>query len=185
MKIEKFNDRLIAFDFESEIWKNIPNYEGLYQASNLGRIKSFVLNEKILNPSKRNDGYYKICLNYKSYLLHRVILLTFKPNVSNLPQINHKNGNKNDNRVDNLEWCDQFYNMKHCYEAGLRNKLNQGRLGKFNNKAREVIQYSLNGEYISKYDTIREAAIKLSFNEGNICRCVNGQLKHYKKYIWK
>lgn len=100
-----------------EVWKDIKGYEGKYQVSNLGRIKSLSYRNtgisKILVP-KINKGYYEIGLYLngirKMFFVHRLVALTFIPNPNNLPQINHIDEDKTNNCVDNLEWCTQAYN---------------------------------------------------------------------------
>ena len=128
-------------NIENEIWKDITNYEGLYQASNTGKIKSLprkeitknphnpdktmirTRNEKILKQSLDKDGYLKTALCKDShaitYFIHRLIALTFLKNDENLPQINHKNGIKIQNNVENLEWCNQNHNMQHAFNTKL------------------------------------------------------------------
>jgi hypothetical protein len=112
-----------------EIWKNIPNYEEYYQASNMGRIKSisrkftnaittYIKKEKILKPYVDRAGYYHIDLRSKSFSVHRIILLTFI-GYSEL-QCNHKNGIKKDNRLENLEYCTCSENLYHAYKNGLK-----------------------------------------------------------------
>ncbi len=118
-----------------EIWKDIPEYEGLYQASNLGNIKVLnrIVNSGIKNnktvirkgkllKQRINQGYYEVALskdNKKRFLkVHRLIAITFIPNLNNLPSINHKDENKLNNRVDNLEWCSIKYNCNY----GTRNQ---------------------------------------------------------------
>lgn len=99
-----------------EIWKDIEGYNGKYQISNLGNIKSLYLkrNRKL---GKDKDGYLKIELynkgKYKSIKVHRLVALHFIPNPLNLPEINHKDGNIKNNRIDNLEWCTSSFNSRH------------------------------------------------------------------------
>ena len=120
-----------------EIWKDIPNYEGLYQASNLGRIKSVqriakkeyknnrIVKEKIMNGTKNQDGYLKAHFKNKELnidkglFIHRLVAQTFIPNPNNFPQINHIDGNKLNNCITNLEWCTNLYNQQHAWKNGL------------------------------------------------------------------
>lgn len=122
---------------KKEIWKDIPELEGLYQASNLGRIKSVkriakkeyrnnrIVKEKIMNGSKNEDGYLKVHITNKEkninkvLFIHRLIAKTFISNPNNLPQINHKDGNKLNNCITNLEWCTNLYNQQHAWKNGL------------------------------------------------------------------
>lgn len=122
-----------------EVWKDVVGYEGLYQVSNLGRVKSlarFKLNhgklkpipERILKPwemSKQTNGqaYMMVSLyqnaKRKSALVHRLVAEAFIPNPENKPTVNHKNGDKYNNQVDNLEWMTQRENLLHAYKMGL------------------------------------------------------------------
>jgi hypothetical protein len=115
-----------------EIWRSIDNYEG-YEISNLGNIKSLskkikckngfrITKEKILKLKKTKGGYLSLQLKNKGkhFLVHRLVALAFIHNPDNKPQINHINGIKNDNRVDNLEWCNQSENQIHAYKNRLQ-----------------------------------------------------------------
>lgn len=119
-----------------EIWKDIPGYEGLYQVSSLGRVKSLqryirystgrvqLLPERILKNSQQSTGYYTVGLydsNHKSKTLsvHRLVATTFLDNPNNLPEVNHSDGDKSNNAVTNLEWCTELYNNHHARKAGL------------------------------------------------------------------
>lgn len=97
-----------------EIWKDVPGYEGRYQVSNLGRFASIKKNHRIIRKiSKFSTGYLCVSLDGKAKLLHRLVALSFISNPENKPQINHKNGVKADNTVDNLEWCTRSENCFH------------------------------------------------------------------------
>lgn len=119
---------------KEEIWKDIEGYEGLYQVSNLGRVKRMrfinkntnIEKERIKSQKIRKDGYLEVAL-YKNgkgkYIqVHRLVAKSFIPNPKKLPQVNHIDGNKQNNKMDNLEWCDCQENMQHSYKIGLRDK---------------------------------------------------------------
>lgn len=120
-----------------EIWKDIPEYDGLYQASNLGNIKSlqrlrgnntgtYLQKTKLLKPALSTNKYMSLCLRKngksKSYMVHRLVAAAFHDNPKDLPQVNHKDGNKINNHADNLEWCTRQENMDHGYANGLMHK---------------------------------------------------------------
>lgn len=118
-----------------EIYKDIIGYEGLYQISNYGNIKSLerkhhrggIKKERILKLRIDNDGYNQIILwknsMIKSYRVHRLVLQTFLPTDNVRLQVNHKDGIKTNNYIDNLEWCMQSQNMKHAFAIGLKNHI--------------------------------------------------------------
>lgn len=119
-----------------EIWKDVAYYEDLYQISNYGRLKSksriingknqydvifsYKVNERIIRPRIDKKGYIHYALNKegktKEFKAHRLVALMFVPNPYNKPQVNHINGIKTDNRVDNLEWCTNSENQLHSYK---------------------------------------------------------------------
>ena len=108
-----------------EIWKDVKNYEGVYQISNLGRAKRFYKNkpEKILKPVKGHLGYmsYSFCINSKTkiYRIHRLVAIHYIDNPNNYPEVNHIDGNKENYSIENLEWCTRSQNMKHGHSLGL------------------------------------------------------------------
>lgn len=114
----------------TEIWRDIKGYEGLYQISNLGRVKSMHgRRPRILKPGMMGTGYREgtgylfviLCKNGvpKKRKVHRLVATAFIPNTCHEPQVNHKDGNKLNNRVDNLEWCSATHNICHAYRTGL------------------------------------------------------------------
>ena len=123
---------------DEEVWKDIPNYKGSYQVSSFGRIKSLsrkvkqryglrTVNERILRygyNKKNRNGYHVVNLSinnkYKLFLIHRLVAISFIPNPENKPEVNHINGIKSDNRVDNLEWCTGIENNTHALNKNLK-----------------------------------------------------------------
>lgn len=159
-----------------EIWRDIDGYKGLYQISNKGRVKSLKWGkERILKPVINNSGYY--CINLyndsviKRFLLHRLVAQAFIPNPHNLPEVNHKDENKKNNCVENIEWCDRRYNNNY----GTRNK----RL------SRKILQYSKSGEFIREWKSAHEVERVLKIAQTNITQCCRGKHKSAYGFIWK
>ena len=117
-----------------EIWKDIKNFENKYQISNLGNVKSLerlikptgkyqktkTCRERILKTCIGAHGYFHVGLEGKKYLIHKLIAIAFINNPNNLTCVNHKDGNKLNNSLNNLEWCDYKYNSNHMFNSGLR-----------------------------------------------------------------
>lgn len=147
----------------SEIWVPIPEYEGLYEISSLGRGKSLSRpgyrrkEPKIINPSTDRYGYLYTSLTKSGVgvhsKMHRLVALAFIPNTENKPSVNHKNGIKTDNRLENLEWAtyseQRIHAIRILYVKNYKLSTDVG-LGK-NPNAKPVIQLTLNGEYIKRY----------------------------------
>lgn len=98
-----------------EIWKDIKGYEGIYQVSNLGKVKSLLRN-KLFKVSLNKYGYPRVSFKNKTYTVHRLVAEAFIPNPYNKPTVNHKNKIKTDNTVENLEWMTIGENNKHRYD---------------------------------------------------------------------
>lgn len=164
---------------DKEIWKDIPNYEGLYQASNLGRIKSIFRYKKMLKFYTDKDGYLRVRLykNGKSVYkgVHKWIAETFISNPNNYVEVNHKNEIKTDNNVENLQWCNNLYNIN--YGTGKERSALK--------RSKKVLQYDLEGNFIKEYISLSEASRQNNINVSNICNVCNGKRKQANGYIWK
>ena len=170
-----------------EIYKDIEGYEGLYQVSNKGNVKSFVNNngvsrEKVLKPAIRN-GYKKVTLyknkTFKRFYVHRLVAQAFIENPNNYPCINHKDECKTNNVVSNIEWCTQKYNINYgtCIKRRSESQINHP------NKSKQVYQYSKELELIAVWESINECG-RNGYDQGNVARCCRGERKSHKGYIW-
>ena len=173
-------------NFENEIWKDIPNYEG-YQVSNLGRVKSMEridalgrrVKERILKPYMNRNGYYQVDLCKQSivkrYYVHRLVYEVFNGPIPENMQVNHRDERPVNNRLENL-------NLMTCKENcnwGTRNERMTKKLSK------PVLQFDLNDNLVKEYPSIIQAGRETGFAFSNICACCNGKLKTAYNYKWK
>ena len=168
-----------------EIWKEVKGFEGLYQVSNLGRVRSADRIDrygrdykgKILQPATDNLGYLKIGLcnngDKVSVRLHRLVAEAFISNTNHYKYVNHKDENKQNNKVDNLEWCTAKYNCNYGSRVSrIKDKLNL-----------RVIQFSKDGKEIRRWNSIQEATDTLKIR--NISQACKGKRNHAGGYIWQ
>lgn len=175
-----------------EIWKDIKGYENLYQVSNTGKIKSlerygnsksngkFLIKEKIRKTTTTTAGYEYVVLanngKNKTILVHRLVAETFIPNPENKKCVNHKDENKSNNNVENLEWCDYEYNNTYK-DIHLRRNTD--------NVVRKIIQYDLDMREIKRWDSVCAAAKFYNAASTNIIKCCKGERTHCCGFKWR
>ena len=136
---------------------------------------------------ENNKGYRKVNLysltkhKYEYFLLHRLVAIHFVPNPDNKPEVNHIDGNKNNNKSSNLEWVTRRENVQHAIKAGLATQCITG----YEKRGYTVIQYSNDGSFIKKWRSLREIESTLGYGHGNITKCCYGEYKQSYGYIWK
>jgi hypothetical protein len=154
------------------MWKSIEDYPK-YEVNEYGDVRN-VKTGKLLKSFVNHRGYLRINLNGKSKFIHRLIAEYFIPNPDNKPQINHINGNKLDNRIENLEWTTNSENMLHAYKTGLR-------------KVYKINQYTKNGIFLRQYDNAEEASELTGVHKGSIRKVCIGMKSHITAggFKWK
>ena len=156
---------------KNEVWKEIPGFPD-YQVSNLGRVMSY-RNQyghgpRIIHGEKTKTGYIQVSLNKRRFKVHRLVALAFIPNPDELPQINHKNEIKTDNRAENLEWCTAKYNIN--YGVGImRSAISRGK----------PVRCIETGEIFS---SCNEAGRQMGLDFSHIAKCCRGVLPHHKNF---
>ena len=177
-----------------EIWKPIPEFEQSYEVSNFGNVRSIdrytptwngqVLKKGVVKTKKEDkDGYFKVTLSKKSKkkncFVHRLVAEAFIENPDRKPVVNHKDGNKQNNSEDNLEWCTISENVKHSFKMGF-SKPNDGGTSK------KVLQLNRNTfEIINEYPSISDASRSTNISIQCISYCCNGKSKTSGGYIWR
>jgi len=174
-----------------EIWKDIEGYEGEYMVSNLGNVKSlprmswnghvyFYKEGKVLAP-RTATNYSRVGLSGKDYYIHRLAAQAFIPNPNNYPQINHKDENKRNNNIDNLEWCTQKYNNSY----GTKCQRCADKLRGITRNNKPVRQYSKGGELINTFISAFEAMANTNINNASIGKVANGKKDQAGGYVWR
>ena len=193
----------------TEVWKPVKGYENSYEVSNLGNVRSVdriveqkakcgstakhLYKGKLLSPVHQADGYLTVNLSGKVIGVHRVVALTFLPNSDGKPYVNHIDGIKTNNRLDNLEWCTPQENTKHAFVHNLVNLNTKKKREQFDNcraKADEknrkrIAQYDTSGNFIKEYGSIAEASKSTGANVTHISLCAKGKQKTCGNYIWR
>lgn len=183
-----------------EIWKDIPGYEGLYQVSDKSCVRSldrFVTESnfrkrilffkgQIIKPYTYKNGYYYVVLRKdggsKHFYLHRLVANAFIPNPYRFPFVNHKDENPSNNNIENLEWCTHEYNMNYGTVRERMSKHTQN-----NAKRRKVSQFTLSGDFVKTYKSLREAQKMTGICYQSIGQCCLGNKKysHAGGFVWK
>lgn len=171
-----------------EIWKPVVGYEGLYECSSLGNVRSSNYNHtnkpKLLKQELCKNGGLRVTL-YKHtktrFLVHRLVAQAFIPNPDNLPEIDHISTDRTDNKIENLRWATRKSNMNNPLT---RNNLSTSKLAKTYN-IKPVLQYTPNGKYLKEYICLREAERLTGINHSSIMRVCKGKQYSAGGFIWK
>lgn len=188
---------------EGEEWKDISGYEGIYQISSFGRVLSIPRKGTkggIVRPSYSNSGYLQVHLCkdrvVETHQVHRLVAKHFLENHHEYPEVNHKDENKSNNCVENLEWCTRLYNVRygsgikrmaqaHDYqEVSIKSVMHHDYAEIAKKEAKPVLQLSTDGRVIRKWNSVRAAARHFKSSAGNIVSACRGKYKTACGYQW-
>lgn len=178
-------------DNSIEIWKDIEGYEGMYQVSNMGRVRALdrvkpnsggqIAKGHILPQSDNGHGYRFVSLwkfnKGRRFYVHRLVASAFIPNPNNFPIINHKDENKSNNRYENLEWCTQKYNINY---GNHMKRLKESYIANGNNRPIDV--YDMKGTFLKTFDCSNEVCKEIGINRRGLYLACQGVTKSYKGY---
>ena len=192
---------LKVVEMKNEVWRPIIGYENQYEVSNYSRIKSIdrtvkrgnnilPIKERILKPVINNRGYFTVSLckdaKYKHVCNHRIAAIIYIPNPEKKLFINHKDGIKINNYIDNLEWSTCSENNQHAYDIGLKIGAATGKFGKDNPSSKEVYQIDkFTNKIITQFDSVHDIHRELGFAVTNIAAACRGTQNTSHGFIWK
>ncbi len=153
---------------DKEIWKEIQGFEGLYSVSNRGRVMSLKTG-RILSDRYDRYGYRVVTLKKKPYTIHRLVALAFIPNPNKLPEVNHIDEKKDNNNVENLEWCSKSYNVRHS----------------IHNQSCKVKQLDKNGNLIRIWPSLRQINRELGYSTQPILNTCKGRQEYSHNFKWE
>lgn len=163
-------------DAPEEEWQDVLGFEELYQVSSFGNVRTIKKGEAEMSQQENRNGYMTVHLRDKGVerraMVHRLVAEAFIPNPNGFRDVNHKNGDKSDNRVENLEWASHSDNMAHSFRE----------LGK---NVRHIVQLDLDNNFIERWNSIIEASEATGICRTDIGECCRGNRKHTKGYKWK
>ena len=166
-----------------EIWKPVPSNPN-YEVSNMGRVKS-LFTGKVMKPTKEKNGYVKVSQAPKQVSVHRLVAEAFIEKIPGKTCVNHKNGIKTDNRVENLEWCTQSENIKHAYDSLGFIPHWRGKTGKLSRNSKPVVAVCLQSGAMWNFDSGSDAIrCGIAKDSSGIASCCNGKLKKHNGYVW-
>ena len=170
--------------FDMETWKPIAWSKGQLEVSNLGRVRSLMRDGRILKAQPDRKGYLRICVTIErvktTFKVHREVAQAFIPNPNDLPQVNHKDGEKTNNRADNLEWVTNAQNQAHAIASGLRQEV--FRAAERANEARKRAVYAVNIHTNERLYFPSISAAEQAIGTKHINECINGRRSHAKGY---
>lgn len=188
----------------NELWKDIQGYEGLYQVSNLGRVRSVdhtttferggikmsaTRKGRILTPITRRHGYLSVMLygkgghstrNFKQFSVHRLVADAFVENPNGYDEVNHLDECKDNNRADNLEWCNRKYNVNY----GTCQQRRAERTTNLPSTSKRVVQRTLSGNFVAEWPSMAEIQRQTGYSKGFICICCQQKCKSAYGYSW-
>lgn len=188
---------------EMEEWRSIEGYEGLYEVSNLGRVRSLdrygntgygirLYKGKILSPAKVRGDYLQVVLskdcNGTMFKVHRLVAMAFQDICGQFIeglQVDHRNCVRDDNRAKNLHWVTSSENQLNPITRQRKSDSMKGKFGKRHPKSKAVLQYDIEGNFLAEFEGQRDAERKLGISQTNICACCKGRYKTAGGYIFR